>query len=315
MIKAADNKITVVNLNPCIDWEYRVPEFTFGGMNRINPTRKDIAGKGLNVCIALKNLGLDPLCIGFNFMENGALIENTLNQRGIRHNFVAVEGAIRVNIKLYEESSKIMTELNQPGTFVNNDAQEKLLNSIKGNAILVLSGSRPAGVSEDFYAKICRQWQGKVFLDTEGKALKIAIDTAPPFAIKPNLFELESTFGVSLKEPSDIAQFCRKQLISKGIQIVCVSMGANGAVLVTPEHAYFSPALNIDVKGVQGAGDAMVAGMIYGIVKNVPDCDLLKYAMSAATASVIRDGTEMCSFEDFIIYSRKVPSRSLPFLK
>ena len=93
-----------------------------------------------------------------------------------------------------------------------------------------------------------------------------------------------------------------------GVHYICVSMGAEGAVLVTPNAAYFCPALDIEAKGVQGAGDSMVAGLVYGVVNGeLPPQELLRYAMSAAAASVIKDGTEMLSRADFDIMLGKCP--------
>ena len=134
-------------------------------------------------------------------------------------------------------------------------------------------------------------------------ALPLSAETLP-YAIKPNLFELESAFDVKLQSPKEVVEFCRGKI---GCDIVCVSMGAEGAVLVTPKQAYFCPAFNIDARGVQGAGDSMVAGLIYAIVENLHPQDMLRYAMAAAAASVIRDGTEMCCREDFDVFLEKCP--------
>ena len=261
-------------------------------------TRSDVAGKGINVAVALKNLGHDPLCTGFNFAENGALLTEHLDALGVRHDFIETGGAIRENMKLYEETTGIMTEFNQPGAFVSENAQNELLNKIKSlrtkDNILILSGSRPEGVSADFYVKICDMWSGRVFLDTEGEALK----NAKPFAIKPNLFELESTFGVKLKETTEIVSF-RREKIASHVKIICVSMGAEGAVLVTPKNSFFCPALKIQAKGVAGAGDAMVAGLVHALIHNLPEEEFLPVAMSAAAASVVLDGTQMCTLEGF----------------
>lgn len=304
--------ITVVNLNPCIDWQCAVSEYTHGGLNRVRRTREDVAGKGINVAVALKNLGFDPLCTGFLFAENGTLLTSRLNALGVRHDFIETDGAIRVNIKLYEESSGIMTEFNQPGAFVVEHAQKMLLKKIKSlceqdTGILVLSGSRPQGVASDFYAKICNIWKGKVFLDTEGEALMVALNTAPPYAIKPNRFELESTFGVKLPAPKDIADFCRSNIISHVVKIICVSLGADGAVIVTRAQARYCPALNVQPKGVAGAGDAMVAGMVYALASGLPEEEFLPNAMAAAAASVILEGTQMCTFQSFTEMLKKMP--------
>ena len=297
-------KIFVVNLNPSIDRHCVVEKYTHGGLNRIRVVREDIAGKGINVVVALKNLGAQPFCTGFNFSENGATLTQYLDEHGVRHDFVETSGAIRTNVKLLEESTGIMTELNAPGAFVCENSQEIFFEKIKNfatdeSAFLVISGSRPQGVAAHFYARLCEIWRGRVLLDTEGEALLAALSAAPPFLIKPNLFELTSTFGVKLKLPEEIANFCVKKILPYGVKIVCVSMGASGAVLVTPTGTFHSPALKVQARGVAGAGDAMVAGLAFALAENFPQEKLLPAAMAAAAASVMLEGTQMCTRGDF----------------
>lgn len=319
-------KIIVVNLNPCVDWVCMVPKFVHGGLNRVRRVRSDVAGKGVNVAVALKNLGLEPLLTGFNFVENGAILTEKLDAQGIRHDFVQTDGTIRVNMKLYEGNSDVMTEINQPGAFVCEDAQQRLLEKIQlsgegdEDGILVLSGSRPEGVQADFYAKICKIWRGKVFLDTEGDALRLALSAAP-FALKPNLFELESTFGQKFSfvafpaeregelvpSPLEIADFCRERFLPQRVNSVCVSMGEHGAVHVSANGAFFCPALRVPVRGLAGAGDAMVAGLVYALTKNLPQEITLQTAMATAAASVTLEGTQMCTAENFFEMQKIMP--------
>jgi len=293
-------KIITVNLNPSIDKHIAVQKYVHGGLNRVRVVREDVAGKGINVAVALKNLGLEPICMGFNFSQNGLV--KKLDALKISHDFIEVDGAIRENIKLFDEATQTTTELNQSGAFVSEDAQKKFLKKLlclnEEKNILVLSGSYPQGIAADFYARICEAWRGRVFLDTEGDALRLALENAPPFLIKPNLFELESAFGVVLNS-DEIADFCKKNIIAKGVQMVCVSMGADGAILVTREKIFSSPAISVSPKGVAGAGDAMIAGLIYANAKNFSQEKFLPSAIAAASASVILEGTQMCSREDF----------------
>ena len=302
----AENRcmITIVNLNPCIDWQYNIPKFTYGGMNRVRRTYESAASKATNVAIALKNLGLSPSCIGFNFSDGGEKVREKFDLHGIPYDFETVDGAVRVNIKIFEESTGIMTELNQPGGFVPEVYVQKLKDKVRElsdpNGILVLTGSLPAGVDETIYAKLTALWRGKVFLDADGNALRHALTgKVKPYAVKPNLFELENAFGV--KQPtSNILD----------VELACVSMGADGAVLLTRDASYLCPALDIEPRGIQGAGDAMVAGLILATIKKLPPQELLRYATAAAAASVIRDGTEMCTREGFETMLKKCEVQS-----
>ena len=342
-----------MSLNPSIDWQWATPSFVYGGLNRAKSGERYAAGKGINVCVALKNLGLDPLCKGFNFRESGSFITGALDERGVRYDFVTVDGAVRVNIKLYDDATGKMTELNQPGDYVPDRAVEELYSKIlvgkvagqpqsrrcerseaiqhkqlpntasgllryarndgrmsrhvhTGEDILVLSGSMPSGVPADIYSRLCSAWPGITVLDTDGEALRLALTgEKPPFLIKPNLFELTSCFGVELSTKESIAAFCKQLIAEYGVGVICVSMGADGAMLVTGADAYYVYAPEVKVRGVQGAGDAMVAGLVYGL--GLPAHELLRKATAAATATVVRDGTLMCTREGFEKYLTDMP--------
>ena len=292
--------ITVVNLNPCLDWTWHIGDFTHGGTNRVQSSRSDAAGKGINVAMALKNLGASPLCLGFNFRENGNKITEKLDANHIKHDFITAEGALRVNIKLYDHTST-MTEINQPGGYVSPALQDALFQKIlahnKKEGILVLSGSYPAGITPDFYARLCEAWQGEVAVDAFGEALRLAVESKnPPHFIKPNLDELEKTFNVKLTTQAEIDAFCREQLVEKGVNAVCVSMGAEGALMVSKISSEFAPAFPLEIKSLQGAGDAMVAGFVYAMATGH---NRLQYAMAAAAATITKEGTLMCDREGF----------------
>jgi 1-phosphofructokinase len=278
-----------------------IPSFTHGGMNRVTNTRSDAAGKGINVSAALKNLGADSVCTGFNYLDNGALLTDFLNGRGIAYDFVNVPGAVRVNIKLFEHDTSVMTEINQPGAFVPTEHIEALLDKAAsltggGGDIVVLSGSRPQNVDADIYARLIERFDCRSIVDTEGAALHAALNAKrKPFLIKPNLFELETAYGVKLPDSDAVTDFCRTRIISTGVKYVCVSMGGGGALLVSADGAWFAPALDIPVRGLAGAGDSMVAGLVYGLLNNAAPDELLRNGAAAASASVILEGTQLCT--------------------
>ncbi|MCL2405260.1 MAG: hexose kinase [Defluviitaleaceae bacterium] len=312
--------ITVMSLNPSIDWQWTTPSFVYGGLNRAKSGEHYASGKGINVCAALKNIGLDPLCMGFNFRDNGDFITNALDKWGVRHDFVMVDGEVRVNIKLYDSLTGEMTELNQPGAHVPECAVHALHNKVAAvtfaldnihgsNQMLVLSGSMPAGVPTDTYKQLCATWPGMVILDADGDALQIALTgKKPPYCIKPNLYELKNLAAnhmlpdAQLLSKEDIAVFCQHIIHKYGVNMICVSMGAGGAMLVTEAKNYYVPAQEVTVRGVQGAGDAMVAGLVYGLTHGLTAQELLQTATAAATATVARDGTQMCTHEGFMKY-------------
>ena len=293
--------IIIVSLNPCIDWQYQLPKFKLGEINRVNFDYQVGSGKGINVAVALKNLGLSPLVVGFNFTQLGEKITQRLDQHAIPHRFINIPGAVRVNIKMYDNATNTMTELNQPGTPVLPPHIAQLETALAELAhqdkMLVLSGSIPPGCPTDICARLVKLWPGKVFVDAEGEVLKAAINSKP-YCIKPNLYELNKTFGQALTNPADIATFCQANI--KSPHMTCVSMGEDGAVLVTPDGVVCAPAIKVEARGVQGAGDSMVAGLIWGTLAGHTGDALLKAGLAAAAASVKREGTELCKWEDFV---------------
>lgn len=306
-------RITTVTLNPCIDFFVSIPSFTHGGMNRVSGTRRYACGKGINVSVALKNLGVESHCTGFNYVGNGAFIDSFLDEKGVAHHFVYAEGAVRTNIKLVEEDTRVMTEVNQPGEFIPPEKISELADKLRGGGedVLIISGSRPQGVGADIYEALTQNWNGLVFLDMEGEAFLNAVKAKrPPYLVKPNLYELETAFNVKLgglptaSLHEAVKNLCQKELCGRGVEAACVSMGGDGAMLVTKKEAVYAPALDIPVRGLTGAGDAMVAGFAYGMLGGMQYA--FRCAVAAASASVIRDGTQMCLKADFEEMLRRV---------
>jgi len=312
--------ITIISLNPCIDLTLNIPALTIGGSHRTEDTRRDVAGKAINVAYALNNLKQPCQVIGFHFTENGDLLAQPLEKAGIPYEQIPVAGSIRTNIKIFEKNSNVMTEINHPGDSVPAEAVNLLLQKIQKTiesttqskpTLFILSGSIPTGVDTNVYGKIISQTKVPTVLDTYGKALLQGLE-AGAFVIKPNLFELESTFNVSLPTRDMQVSFCRELLARyKNLRAICLSMGGEGAMIIGETGVYYSPPLDIPVRGVQGAGDSLVAGMaleISGINKNtlpnippntLPLEAMLRSAVAMASASVICEGTLIGTQKDF----------------
>ena len=298
--------ILSVNLNPCLDKSVSVENLTLGKLNRVSPIRNDAAGKGINVALTVKELGADAFVTGFNYSENGRLITNALDNAGILHDLVMVLGSLRTNLKLFDTATGEHTEINEPGGFVSNDAIEDLRFRIRRRAekcsVVAMSGSVPPGVPSDIYRTIITDLSDldvKMVFDAERSLLKEGMK-ARPWMIKPNLNEMESLFERTYQEEKEIIEDAKK-IVKQGVPNVCVSMGALGAVLVSREGVWKAPAIaDIRPKGLQGGGDAMVAGICVAAEKGYDLPTLLQYGTAAAAASIILEGTQMCRKEDFL---------------
>ncbi|MDR3240142.1 MAG: 1-phosphofructokinase family hexose kinase [Clostridiales bacterium] len=295
-----------VTLNPCFDRTLAVSGFHHGGVNRVLQSRQDMGGKGINVSAALKALGLPTICLGFHFEDGAEALENMLESQNIPGDFVLCPGAVRVNTKIFEQDTGVMTELNERGAAVSRDRLEALLEKARAYAqthpFFVISGSVPPGTPADFYQtliKTIREANPAAFvaLDAEGSLLLNGLKARPQM-IKPNRFELESLVGTRLDSRAEILQKCR-ELIGEGVQLVCVSLGGDGAVIASAESAYFSPPMKLNVKSLHGAGDNMLAGACKGILENRTLEDILRCAAAAAAGSLEREGTLPCRKQDF----------------
>ncbi len=122
-----------------------------------------------------------------------------------------------------------------------------------------------------------------------------------PYLIKPNIDEISRALGRKFRSRDEVIAAAR-ELVGEEIRYVCVSMGAEGALLVTEKVAFFAPALSVEVEGVQGAGDSMVAGFCLAMEKGCGAKEMLQYAMAAAAGSLVKKGTELCGREEFEHY-------------
>jgi len=302
-----DVMIVTVTLNPCRDKTQVIERFVHGGLNRVMEGRQDLCGKGINVSVVLAGLGESSVCTGFNFERDADELVKTINNYGIKDDFILCPGGIRVNTKIFERDTGIMTEVNEKGDFVSQAQFEALKSKIAGYGkeadIIVLSGSMPKGMNDECYAELITSARKNnpnltIVLDAEGQPLMNGIKARPDI-IKPNLFELETAFRVKLDNNNQIVAICREILIQEGIKLICVSMGGEGALIVDTKHACFAPPLSLNLKGLQGAGDSLVAGLCVAFKGNKPLDEILRHAVAAASGSIEREGTLLCTKEDF----------------
>ena len=304
--------VVTVTLNPCIDRTITIERLVLNGTNKVVESRSDISGKGVNVSTALHNLGMETLCMGFNFVNGSMPLKSFLDEQGIPARLINVEGPLRTNTKIFDRTSHCMTEYNEGGTPVSPEILAKftevLYNQLRQMGmcdLLVLDGSVPPGVPPNFYQHVIEEAKKsgvRTVLDASGSLLREGI-VAAPYAIKPNLSELEELAGRPLSTAKAVYTVT-EELLKCGIRYICVSLGSDGAMLATPHGYWYVPAMeDIEIRGLQGAGDSLVAGMCIGISKNLPASEILQYAEAAASASVCQVGTLLCSraaFEAFL---------------
>lgn len=280
-----------MTLNPCIDRTEYYDTFQVGATNIVKKAIEEAAGKGINVAVGLKHLNIPVKAMGFAYKEDLYKLYGKLDAEQIPYSFVEVDGHLRVNRKLFDESKSEMTECNEKGMPVTKEDVDKLLKmlgeELKDASILVLSGSVPPGVNKDIYAvmtTMANEAGVKVILDASGELLKEGIKTKP-YLIKPNREEFINTFG-------DVKEDTLNELLKMGIQYICLSLGGDGAELISDIGIEKRPAIPVTVRSLQGAGDAMVAGLCKAIYENCEE-HMLDYALSMAASTIALEGTQM----------------------
>jgi 1-phosphofructokinase len=297
-------------MNPCVDYTVSVHDLRVGGTNRIIATRRDTCGKGINVSVALHKMGLSTLCLGIS--HGDGVLKSFLEESGIPYDLADAPGRIRTNIKLFDEKSRVMTECNERGDTLPAEVLEQVRCMIDGHLkkadLLVLNGSVPPGVPDFFYHELALKAKGAgvpVLMDASGPLLRAGVQAAP-MLIKPNRDELLETFGVETSDIGIAVHACRELALRYGVLYIALSMGEDGALLVSRDSAWYSRGATIQVRGLQGAGDSMIAGFCMGFSSGVTDGKvLLRLAVAAAGASLEKSGTQMCSRADI---DRLLPS-------
>lgn len=294
LIKKMYPQIATITLNPAIDHTASISNFQAGEVNRVEWEQADPGGKGVNVASFLTDFGFSVAVSGFLGEDNGELFQNFFTQKSIQNRFVLVPGKTRVNIKIIDAVQDRVTDINFPGQTPGEKEIAHLMDAIASLTQhcdwFVLSGSLPVGLSPDIYGKLVSQLKAQnktVILDASGESLARAIAFAP-YAIKPNIDELQELVGHKLDSESAIAQ-AAQELVNKGITCVVVSMGAKGAIFAEAQEIVIARPPKIEVVSTVGAGDAMVSGLITGKLqgRSLVDCARLATAFSMGALSQV----------------------------
>jgi len=283
--------IYTVTLNPALDRAYSLKVLKPGAVNKVNMKRQDPGGNGLNVSKVLAVIGHKNTACATLGGETGRQIASLIENVGIDSIFVYQEGDSRINLKITDHSG-ITTDINATGPKYEEDKvdelKEKIMSVIKDGDILVLGGSLPAGAPDDLYAQWTVEFKSmgvKVFLDASGSALETGL-TARPYFVKPTCDELEIDYDF------DIAIEKAKEIVKSGINKVIISLRAMGSVYVDSDGVVLkSEAIPLPPVCATGAGDAMMAAMVYAEETGMDLVSAMEYASAVATSEVLTEGT------------------------
>lgn len=304
--------IYTVTLNPSIDYVINLENLKTGQVNRVKDEKVYPGGKGINVSRVLKTLGHDNVATGFVSNFTGDFIINSLADLNVKSDFIKLDnGFTRINVKIKSDEE---TEINGGGPHISDEKLKELfnkLNKLNENDILVLAGSIPSTLSEDLYERIMekvKESNVKVVVDAT-KNLLLNVLKYNPFLIKPNNHELEEMFNVKLKSIDDIVTYGRK-LQDMGARNVLISMGKDGALLITEDKEIFiSNVPKGRVINSVGAGDSMVAGFISGYTNSNSYEEALKLGAASGSATAFSADLATKEFIDKLIQEIKIERR------
>lgn len=285
--------IYTITFNPAIDYLIYVPQLNVGNIVRSYKERFFCGGKGINVSLVLKELGIESTAMGFVAGFTGSAVEQALKSETINTDFVHLKtGISRINVKI---RSEVETDINSQGPEIaESDIEElfKKLEKLKTGDTLVLAGSVPCSLSENIYERIMEKLKSKNirFVVDAAKSLLTNSLKYKPFLIKPNNDELGEIFDVEIKTPEKAEKYAHK-LREMGALNVLVSLGEKGAVLVNENgEEFYSPAIKGNALNTVGAGDSMLAGFIAGYEQKRDWEYALKLGTAAGGATAFGEG-------------------------
>lgn len=303
--------IYTLTLNPAVDYYIDMESFEEGDLNKVNNAYTLAGGKGINVSKVLKNFNIESIALGFCGGFTGDYIKKDIKECGIKENFIYLEEATRINIKL--KTSKSESEIAGKSPNISKEKVHELLNYIKNNIkendILVLSGSVPNSIESSIYKDIISNANKniKVILDARDEAFKIGL-REKVFLTKPNKKELGEYFNKKIESTDEIIKYAR-ELIKDGSKNVIVSLGKDGSVLVTENEVYIGNAPKGKLISSVGAGDSMVAGIVYGLSNNLSIVDSYKYAIASGSSTACSE--MLTTFENMNKFLEKVEIKKI----
>lgn len=295
-------KITTLTINPSLDKSTHFTGLIAEQKIRCEKPRYDAGGGGINVSKAIAKLGGKTTCIFTSGGSSGEMLEDLIVKEKLESSVIKTKNWTRENFIAFENKTKAQYRFGFPGNEFSEDEKDKILLTIKElkTDYLVISGSLNEGLSTNFYqkiAEIAKESNIKVIVDTSGEALQKVLETGV-YLIKPNIGELAKLIGVERLELPEVEKAAKKLIENKSAEIVVVSLGAEGAILVTKDETHLVKAPKVEKKSTVGAGDSMVGGMVWALSQNKTLKEVIQIGVCCGTAATMNDGTQLFKTED-----------------
>lgn len=299
MAEIPSTQIVTLTINPAVDISTSVKKMQPFTKMRCAQAHRDPGGGGINVARVLKRLGAEVTAIYPAGGATGQSLSALVEQEFVRSIVIPTLNDTREDITIFDETTREQFRLVFPGAFLGEFEWQQCLDAVARTspqaAFIIASGSLPAGVPADFYGRVARATKGtgKVIVDTSGISLKAALDVGV-YLIKPNLREFQELAGITAADEPSLIEAGRRLFDRYHIEIIALSMGSRGALLLTRDIALHAGSLPIEPVSVSGAGDSFLGAMVSSLANSESLEAALRYGVAGGSAALLNPGTELC---------------------
>ncbi len=294
--------IITLTVNPALDKSTHFKGLVAEQKIRCSEPRFDAGGGGINVSKAISRLNGSSFALFTSGGPLGKMLEELVAKETIEFQAIPIQTWTRESFVAVDENTNSQYRFGFTGGEITKEEEKAVLDAVASlkPKFLVASGSLNEGLSSDFYqkvAEITKTANSKLIVDTSGEALQKVLETGV-YLIKPNVGELAKLVGVERLEMEEVNEAAKKIIAKGGAEIVVVSLGPQGAVLVTKDDFEYVPAPNVAKKSTVGAGDSMVGGMVWALSQNKSLKEVIRWGVACGSAATMNEGTQLFKYED-----------------
>ena len=296
--------VVTLTMNPSIDLSVSVERVAPFHKLRTSDERRDPGGGGINVARVLDRLGADVAAVYPSGGALGQLLRQLVDREGIAESAIPISGETREDVTVVERATGNQYRFVLPGPQLSEHEWRTCLGKFEAldprTRFVVCSGSLPPGAPDDFYGRVvaaAKQAGRKIVIDSSGPSLRAALRKGV-YLIKPNLNEFRALIGEQLQTQVDWIKACRSLIDQQQAEIVVLTLGDQGALLVTGDDVLRAYALPIKPVSVVGAGDSFLGAMIWSLATGHDVATAFRYGVAAGSAALLLPGTELCLRED-----------------
>jgi 6-phosphofructokinase 2 len=297
------SKIITITFSPSIDKSASVEVLTPEKKMKCLLPKLEPGGGGINVARVINRLGGDVSAIFPSGGYTGMFLNHLLKNENVPFVNIESKSETKENFVILEKKTNQQFRFGMPSNTLFENEWNDCLKAIKNyNSVdfIIASGSLPLEIPTDIYAqlaKISKSFNAKFIVDTSGEALKTAVNEGI-YLLKPNLEELGTLLDIKDLKYKNIEVAARELIVKNKIKIIVVSLGSNGAMLITKDQTHTIKPPKVTVKSTVGAGDSMVAGIVFGLSKNLDLRSCLQYGIACGTATTMALGSGLCEKKD-----------------